>query len=104
MGCSPAEAVELIVQEDGNFFTVEMRSLKLHGSLRGGEQRIALVPCVLPNARCNRKRSLCLSTPNTAPVRAKHCKHRVSDFRSIYILQSSLSELRIHMQFMPRGV
>ena len=50
MGCSPAEAVELIVQEDGNFFTVEMRSLKLHGSLRGGEQRIALVPSESPNA------------------------------------------------------
>lgn len=44
IGCSPAESVELIVQEDGNFFTVETRSLKLHGSLRGGEQRISLVP------------------------------------------------------------
>jgi hypothetical protein len=44
MGCSPAEAVEFIVQEDGTFFTVEARSLKLNGSLRGGEQRIVQVP------------------------------------------------------------
>lgn len=44
MGCSPAEAVELIVQEESNLFTVEARDLKLNGSLRGGEQRITLVP------------------------------------------------------------
>lgn len=44
MGSSPAEAVELIVQEDAAFFTVDRQDIKLEGSLRGGEQRIVLVP------------------------------------------------------------
>jgi len=38
-GCSPAEAVELVVQEYEETFSV-----KLDGSLRGGEQRILRVP------------------------------------------------------------
>ncbi|GIW01948.1 tetratricopeptide repeat protein [Roseiflexus sp.] len=38
-GCSPAEAVELVVQE-----YEETSSVKLEGSLRGGEQRILKVP------------------------------------------------------------
>lgn len=38
-GCSPAEAVELVVQEYEETFSV-----KLEGSLRGGEQRILRVP------------------------------------------------------------
>ncbi|GIV88752.1 MAG: hypothetical protein KatS3mg055_1270 [Chloroflexus sp.] len=38
-GCSPAEAVELVVQEYEETFSV-----RLEGSLRGGEQRILKVP------------------------------------------------------------
>lgn len=41
-GCSPAEAVELVVQAYEETF-----SLKLDGSLRGGEQRILRVPIQL---------------------------------------------------------
>jgi tetratricopeptide (TPR) repeat protein len=44
MGCSPAESLELVVQEDGDFFTVGAQDLKLDGSLRGGEQKILRVP------------------------------------------------------------
>lgn len=39
MGCSPAEALELIVQKYEDTFTV-----KLDGSLRGGDERILKVP------------------------------------------------------------
>jgi len=42
VGCSPAEAVELVVQEYEETFTV-----RLEGSLRGGEQRILKVPVQL---------------------------------------------------------
>lgn len=41
-GCSPAEAVELVVQKYEETFSV-----KLEGSLRGGEQRILKVPVQL---------------------------------------------------------
>jgi tetratricopeptide (TPR) repeat protein len=39
-GCSPADAIELIIPENEEFFTVEMPEIKLEGSLRGGDQRI----------------------------------------------------------------
>lgn len=45
MGCSPAESLELVVQEDdGDFFAVGAQELSLDGSLRGGEQKILRVP------------------------------------------------------------
>lgn len=44
MGRSPAESLELILQEDENFFTVTLPEIKLDESLRGGEQRILKVP------------------------------------------------------------
>lgn len=51
MGRSPAESVELIVQEDEDLFTVKISDIKLGGSLRGGEQRIIETPIrVTPNA------------------------------------------------------
>lgn len=43
-GCSPAENLELIVQEDRELFQVAQQSFKLDGSLRGGEQKILCVP------------------------------------------------------------
>jgi len=44
MGCSPAEALELIVQEDEDLFALNTPEIKLDGSLRGGDQRILRVP------------------------------------------------------------
>ncbi len=44
IGCSPAEALELVVQEDEDFFTVNAMEVKLDVSLRGGEQQILKVP------------------------------------------------------------
>lgn len=44
MGCSPAEALELIVHEDEDLFTVNMPEIKFDSSLRGGEQQILRVP------------------------------------------------------------
>lgn len=40
MGRSPAESLELIVQEDSDFFEVITSEIRLDESLRGGEQRI----------------------------------------------------------------
>ncbi|GCE12204.1 tetratricopeptide repeat protein [Tengunoibacter tsumagoiensis] len=47
MSCSPAEAVEIIIQEDGTFFTIDNPEIKLEGSLRGGEQQIKRVPILV---------------------------------------------------------
>jgi tetratricopeptide (TPR) repeat protein len=44
MGCSPAESLELVIQEEENFFTVNIPEIKLYRSLRGGEQQILVVP------------------------------------------------------------
>ncbi len=44
MGCSPAEALELIVQEYEGAFTLSTPEIKLDSSLRGGDQRILRVP------------------------------------------------------------
>ncbi|WP_151729066.1 tetratricopeptide repeat protein [Thermogemmatispora aurantia] len=44
LGCSPAEAVELVCQEDSDSFRVKATEIKLEGSLRGGEQRIKHIP------------------------------------------------------------
>lgn len=44
IGCSPAEALELIVQEYDGAFTLGTPLIKLEGSLRGGDQRILRVP------------------------------------------------------------
>jgi AAA+ ATPase superfamily predicted ATPase len=43
-GCSPAETLELIIQEDRDLFQVVQPSVRLESSLRGGEQRILRVP------------------------------------------------------------
>jgi len=51
-GCSPAESLELIIQEDRDLFQVTQSSVKLDGSLRGGEQKILRVPIkVTPKAQ-----------------------------------------------------
>jgi len=49
IGRSPAESLELIVQEDENFFTVNGEDIKIEESLRGGEQRILKVPIRITN-------------------------------------------------------
>lgn len=43
-GRSPAEALELIIQDDKAFFTVTEPNIKQNESLRGGEQSILTVP------------------------------------------------------------
>ena len=51
MGRSPAESLELIVQEDEYQYTVNVSDIKLDESLRGGEQRILEIPLrVAPQA------------------------------------------------------
>lgn len=58
-GCSPAESLELIVQEDKAFFTVTEPDIKQNESLRGGEQSILTVPLsVTPSALQSRTFSL----------------------------------------------
>ncbi len=49
-GCSPAEALQLVVQEDRELFQVIGQGVNLEGSLRGGEQRILRVPIRVLNA------------------------------------------------------
>jgi tetratricopeptide (TPR) repeat protein len=44
MGCSPAEALELIVQEYEDAFMLSVPEIKLESSLRGGDQRILRAP------------------------------------------------------------
>ena len=44
MGRSPAESLELIVQEDEDLFTVKSSEIRLDESLRGNEQRILMLP------------------------------------------------------------
>lgn len=44
MGCSPAESVELVAQEDADFYVVSSQDMRLDGSLRGGEQKILRIP------------------------------------------------------------
>lgn len=43
-GCSPAETLELVIQEDRDLFQVVQPSVRLESSLRGGEQQILRVP------------------------------------------------------------
>lgn len=58
-GRSPAESLELIVQEDKAFFTVTEPDIKQNESLRGGEQSILTVPLrVTPSALRSRTFSL----------------------------------------------
>ena len=50
-GRSPAESLELIIQEDKTFFSVTEPNIKQNESLRGGEQSILTVPLrVTPDA------------------------------------------------------
>jgi len=50
-GRSPAESLELIVQEDEDLFTTGIPEIRLDESLRGGEQRILVLPIrVTPQA------------------------------------------------------
>lgn len=44
MGRSPAESLELIVQEDEDFFTIKIPDIRSDESLRGGAQRIFKIP------------------------------------------------------------
>ncbi|GAK57061.1 cold-shock protein, DNA-binding [Candidatus Vecturithrix granuli] len=44
IGCSPAESLELIVQEDENLFQLSNTEIKLDRSLRGGDHAILKVP------------------------------------------------------------
>ena len=58
-GRSPAESLELIIQEDKAFFTVTEPEIKQNESLRGGEQSILTVPLrVTPVALQSRTFSL----------------------------------------------
>lgn len=51
-GCSPAETLELVIQEDRELFQIVQQSVKLDGSLRGGDQKILRVPIkVTPKAQ-----------------------------------------------------
>lgn len=44
LGCSPAESLELIFQEDEDRFKLTTSEIKLAGSLRGGDQKILRAP------------------------------------------------------------
>jgi len=44
MGCSPAELLELIVEENDEFFTLARNEVKLDHPLRGGSQDILTIP------------------------------------------------------------
>lgn len=44
MGCSPAELLELIVEENDEFFTMARNEIKLDRPLRGGSQDILTIP------------------------------------------------------------
>lgn len=44
LGCSPAESIELVIQEDVDLFSVDAAEIKLNRSLRGGDQQILRVP------------------------------------------------------------
>ena len=60
-GRSPAESLELIVQEDKTFFMVTESEIKQNESLRGGEQSILTVPLrVTPHALQSQTFSLSL--------------------------------------------
>ena len=60
-GRSPAESLELIVQEDETFFRVTEPNIKQNESLRGGEQSILTVPLrVTPDALQSQTFSLSL--------------------------------------------
>ena len=62
-GRSPAESLELIVQEDDVFFRVTDLNIKQNKSLRGGEQSILTVPLrVTPDALQSQTFSLSLCT------------------------------------------
>lgn len=43
-GCSPAESLELIIQEDESLFTLDPSETKLKSSLRGGDQETLIIP------------------------------------------------------------
>jgi len=46
-GKSPAESLELVIQEDENFYTLNIEEIRIEESLRGGEERILKVPLKL---------------------------------------------------------
>lgn len=43
-GCSPAESLEIVIQEDENYFTLKKTENKMEESLKGGDQKIILIP------------------------------------------------------------
>lgn len=55
LGCSPAEGVELIIQEDEELFVLNTQEVKIDGSLRGGDQRILKVPIRVGNQVLDRR-------------------------------------------------
>lgn len=53
-GCSPAESLELIIQEsEENLFVIDVPEVKLDKSLRGGEQHILEVPIQITQKALN---------------------------------------------------
>ena len=44
LGCSPAEALELVVQEYADIYSLAVSEVKSESSLRGGDQRILRIP------------------------------------------------------------
>jgi tetratricopeptide (TPR) repeat protein len=47
IGCSPAESLAVIVQEDNTFFSTIDKKIQLNSSLRGGDDRIIIIPIQL---------------------------------------------------------
>lgn len=47
IGCSPAEAIELVVQEYAEIYSLAVPEIKSESSLRGGDQRILKIPICL---------------------------------------------------------
>ena len=70
LGCSPAEALELVPQEDEDFFQVEDagRAIRLDSSLRGGDQKILYIPLRLTEQA---RRSEAFSLPVYAQYRTR---------------------------------
>ena len=44
IGCSPADALELVVQEYADTYSLAVSEVKSESSLRGGDQRILKIP------------------------------------------------------------
>jgi tetratricopeptide (TPR) repeat protein len=93
-GCSPAETLELVLQEDRELFQMVQQSVKLDGSLRGGEQRILRVPVkVTPKAQQSETFSL--------PVYAQYTtrsgeieRTRVNSFPILLYSKDDFAEIR----------